>query len=99
MTCRYTHKGRNEYSHHQRDDVRPDWEGNVPLDDDDETENKTDDKHDSIPPPRGILVMLGHVHVVSIFVTARPCALVCLGDVFTPKEEAVGNQGADLENA
>jgi len=42
--------------------------------------------------------MLGHVHMMSIVITTFSRALVRPFDIPTPKEEAVGNQGPDLEN-
>lgn len=40
--------------------------------------------------------MLGHVGMVTIVVSAGSSALVGTGDVLSPKEGGVGNQGTNL---
>ena len=92
MTYQWCH----EYSKQQRDNVRPCRKGDVFLDDDDETNNETDDKNGNVPPPWCLLVVFDHVRMVSIVIFSILCTLVRLDNILAPKEDAVGNQGADL---
>lgn len=43
-------------------------------------------------------VVLGHMHVMPIIESPSSCTLVGVDKILTPEEEAVGNQGADLED-
>jgi hypothetical protein len=94
----HTHKWCEDYSYEERDNVRPNWKGNILFDDDHKTKNEGKNKDDNIPPPRCLRIMLGHVLMMSIVITPLSCALVRSFDVPAPKEDAVGNQRADLED-
>jgi hypothetical protein len=61
-----TYKRCNDGSHAQRDDVAPDRESDVLLDNDNETKYEADGKHNHVPPPGCLFVVLMHVGVMRI---------------------------------
>lgn len=58
---------------------------------DNKAENETDNENDDVPPPRGLLIVLCHVFMVTIVKFALSSALVGFQDVTTPKEKDVEN--------
>lgn len=77
-------------------DVSPGREGDVFLDDDDETKNEAEDKDGNVPPPRRLLVVLGHVSVMAIVIAATSSALVGPDDIATPEHKAMSDQSSNL---
>lgn len=92
-----THQGGDEYSQQQRNDIGPGRKRNVLLDDDDEANNKADHKHSNVPPPWRFLVVLDHVGMMTIVISALLRTLVRSYKVTTPEQEAMGNQGSNLK--
>ena len=94
MKC--TYQWCDENPQQQRDNVRPSRESNVLLNNDNETKNKAEYKDGNIPPPRRLLVVLGHVGVVAIVISAASGALVRPYNISTPEQETVSDEGSDL---
>lgn len=91
-----THKGGNDDSHHQRNNVRPGRKSDVLFAGNDEAKDEAADKHRNVPPPRRLLVMLGHVCMMWVIIGALPGALICAHHLSTPEENAVEDEGTDL---
>ena len=64
--------------------------------DNDDAKHEAENESSNVPPPWRFLVVLNHVCVVAVIVMLVLDALVCPDNVSAPEEEAVGNQGADL---
>jgi hypothetical protein len=89
----------NNSTHNERDHICPGWEGNVLLDDDDEAKDETTNQNGDVPPPGGFFIVLCHVGMVKIIISAFPCALESLDNILAPKQDAVKQKGSDLPNS
>lgn len=88
-------EGRDDSAHYQCDNVGPDGESDVLLDDNDETEHETDDKDDEVPPLWRVLVVLGHVRVVRIIKLSFFSIFERSNCVAAPEEHDVGDESTD----
>lgn len=86
----------NDDTNDQGNNVCPGRKSEVLLDNHNKTEDEGEDEHGNVPPPRRFLVVLGHMSMVTIVVSAGSGAFVGTGDILAPEEEAVGNQSTNL---
>jgi hypothetical protein len=93
-----TYERSDNDSENERDNVCPNRERDVLLGDNDYAKNEAENKYETVPPPRGLLVMLGHMVMMTIVVFTDLCAHVSTLNVTTPEKNAVGNQGTNLED-
>lgn len=94
-----THKRGNGDAEYQRDDIRPNRQRNLLLDNHDETEDEADNKNKRVPPPGSLLVVLRHVGVVAVAVDSLPHIFESRDNILAPEEDAVGNQSSDLDGS
>ena len=92
-----TDQRRNKDSQQQGDDICPGRQRDVLRRNDDKAENKAQNQHGNVPPPRCLLVALGHVRMVAIIVSTLLGVFVCLDDIASPEEEAMSDEGANLK--
>jgi hypothetical protein len=93
-----TYEWRNNDANNQGHDVCPHWHCDVLFEHNNEAKNEAEDKDDHIPPPGNFLVVLCHVLMVSIIISAGSGALVCTLDVTAPEQNRVSDEGADLRS-
>ena len=94
---RETYERGNDDSNQQRDNIRPNWKGNVLFENNDEAHDEADDKYQNVPPPCHLFIMLAHVVMVPIVESTFPCALISPLDILAPEKDAVDNKSANLE--
>lgn len=85
----------DETADQEGNDVGPNGECDVLLDDDDESKDETEDEDSDVPVPWCLLVVLGHVLMMTISISTGPGTHDSILDITTPEESDVGNQGSD----
>lgn len=91
----WTHKWCNNRSDQQGNDIRPNLQRDFLFGGNSNSENEASNKHDYIPPPWGLLVVLRHVVMVPIVKSACSGTIIGTADIFTPEQNTMSNQRTD----